>query len=84
MGEAMSELIRRRNSRDRVLKFLQDRGTCTNVELNAVCFRYGARILELRAAGHDIRTGAKSGGVVRYDYLGMRSPVQASLLEGAA
>jgi hypothetical protein len=84
MGEAMTELLRRRNSRDRVLAFLQDRGTCTNVELNAVCFRYGARILELRAAGHDIRTGAKSGGVVRYDYLGMRSPVQASLLEGAA
>jgi hypothetical protein len=75
----MTELLRRRNSRDRVLKFLQDRGTCTNVELNAVCFRYGARLLELRALGYVIETGAKRGGVVAYTYRGLKTAAQLEM-----
>ena len=44
--------------RERILYLLRSRGPvgATNVELNAICFRYGARIFELRKAGFDIKT----------------------------
>jgi helix-turn-helix protein len=44
--------------RERILSLLRSRGPvgATNVELNAICFRYVARIFELRKAGFDIKT----------------------------
>lgn len=38
----------------------------TNVQLNEICFRYGARIHELRRAGHKIDKEHIGGGVFRY------------------
>ena len=53
--------------RDRILARLR-RGPATNAELNDICFRYSARIYELRAAGHDIRWAPVKGkpGLTRY------------------
>jgi Helix-turn-helix domain len=44
--------------RERILSLLRSRGAAgvSNSELNAICFRYGARIFELRKAGHQIET----------------------------
>jgi hypothetical protein len=44
--------------RERILSPLRSCGLAgaTNLELNASCFRYGARIFELRKAGFDIKT----------------------------
>lgn len=41
--------------KERILAALL-RGPATNRELNSIAFRYSARIAELRAEGHDIRT----------------------------
>jgi hypothetical protein len=39
----MTESTRRANSRDQVLALLQAQRIVTNLELNGVCYRYGAR-----------------------------------------
>jgi hypothetical protein len=54
--------------RQRILALLQERGAdgITNSELNRVCFRYGARIRELRRAGHNIRTDNLGDGLFRF------------------
>ena len=39
---------------------------CTSRDLNAICFRYGGRIMELRAMGHDIKTERIEDGLFRY------------------
>jgi len=75
----MSETHRRQSNRDRVLAYLQEHHTVTNVDLNAICFRYGARILELRAEGYDIQTGEKRGGVVWYHYQGVKKSGQMEM-----
>lgn len=38
----------------RILKLLKANGEATNKELNRICFRYAARIHELRKEGHNI------------------------------
>lgn len=67
-----TETVRRESNREKVLKVLQAHRHVTNIQLNEVCFRYGARILELRAQGYDIRTGPNRGGVVTYSYHGFK------------
>jgi hypothetical protein len=42
-------------------------GPATNAELNAICFRYGARIHELRGMGHKIKTVQLKAGVFRFE-----------------
>ncbi|MGH9429259.1 MAG: helix-turn-helix domain-containing protein, partial [Terriglobia bacterium] len=42
-------------ARQRVLEALQG-GSKTSAELNQLCFRYGARIFELRKNGYHIKT----------------------------
>jgi hypothetical protein len=54
----------------RILKLLKAKGSVTNIELNRVCFRYGARLLELRREGHDILTVQEARGKFRYFYRG--------------
>ena len=63
----MSLLEPSRNSRNKtaVLKRLE-RGPATNIELNAICFRYGARIFELRKEGHDIAKTRTAPGLFVY------------------
>ncbi|MGB8590602.1 MAG: helix-turn-helix domain-containing protein, partial [Candidatus Acidiferrales bacterium] len=62
------ERDRRTSGRDRILEFLRARGAggATNVELNAICFRYGARIWELRRQGFVIATERAGGGTFRF------------------
>lgn len=54
--------------RQQILELLAERGTegASNAELNNVCFRYGARIFELRKMGHKIRTVNKGEGMFRF------------------
>ena len=80
MPSLAPELARRTNARDRVLAALLAAGSagCTNVELNGICFRYGARILELRREWVIDKVFA-DGGVYRYILRGRREPVQADL-----
>jgi hypothetical protein len=59
------ELVRRQSNKDRVLARLQQ-GPASNVELNGICFRYGARIFELIRDGHPIRKTHVGDGVWRY------------------
>lgn len=41
---------------ERILQLLEEKESVTNIELNSVCFRYGARLLDLRNQGHDIKS----------------------------
>lgn len=38
----------------------------TNIELNKICFRYGARIFNLRKEGYDIRKQHLTGSIWKY------------------
>lgn len=58
----------------RILKLLQSKGSVTNIQLNGICYRYGARLLELRKEGHDILTIYEKPGVYRYFYRGQAEP----------
>ena len=60
-GKALSQC-------DQILQLLRERGAAgiTNVELNAICFRYGARLWELRREGHSIRTENRGSGVFAF------------------
>lgn len=69
-----------RSQLDRILTLLRERGAAgaTNVELNAICFRYGARLWELRKAGYNIRTESLGDGLYRFTLLS--EPVKATRL----
>lgn len=56
------------SQRSRILTFLRERGAtgATNVELNAIAFRYGGRIHELRRLGYTIDTHRESAGLFRF------------------
>ena len=61
------------NQRERILALLIERGPqgVTNVEFNRdVCFRYGARIFELRRQGYRIETVRFGEGLFRFVYRG--------------
>ncbi len=75
-----TELDRRRSAKERVLDALIEAGPdgLLNTDLNAICYRYGARIKELRDEGHAISEAARvSAGVYRYTYT---APVTAGRL----
>jgi predicted AAA+ superfamily ATPase len=67
--------------REKILEILQERGHegVRNTELNNVCFRYGARIYELRKMGHKIKTVNEARGLFRFVL--ERPSEQLSLLE---
>ena len=56
----------------RVLNLLKANGKATNSELNKICFRYGARIFELRKEGHIIVTNRVKEGLYEFSYQGTR------------
>jgi len=63
------------NHQEQILALLIERGSqgVTNVELNRdVCFRYGARIYELRQQGYLIDTVRFGEGLFRFVYRGKR------------
>jgi hypothetical protein len=70
----VAEGTRRLSAKERVLQMLQAQGEATNIQLNALTFRYGARIFELRKEGFDITTEAKGDGVFRFVYRGRAVP----------
>lgn len=77
----MSEIARRRSAKVLVLEALQRHRTRTNLQLNEICFRYGARIHELRKEGHGIERYALRRGVYEYRYLGFNpEPLDGSQL----
>ena len=41
-------------------------GVVTNIELNEICFRYAARISELKKEGHDIQKRRVKGSVFEW------------------
>jgi hypothetical protein len=75
----MTESSRRENSESKVLALFQAQQIATNIELNQICYRYGARIHALRAKGYDIVTGEKRGGVVVYRFNGLKQTGQQEL-----
>lgn len=52
----------------RILSLFRAKGTVTNRELNEICFRYAARIHEMRANGHPITTKQIKPGLYHYTY----------------
>jgi hypothetical protein len=54
----------------RILKLLKTNGSATNRELNRICFRYSARIAELRQEKHRIVTERQKDGLFTYKYMG--------------
>jgi hypothetical protein len=76
----MSEQSRRANNTTRALELLQRKRRVTNAELLAIAgFRFGARLKELRDGGHDIVTEERAGGLVFYEYRGMKHAGQIEL-----
>lgn len=55
---------RRISARERILRLLRARGSAgaTNLELNSISFRYGARLWELRRRGFVIESRNDGGG----------------------
>ena len=70
----MTETRRRKSAKHRVLAALQDQRSLTNEQLNDICYRYGARIFELRQEGHQIDRTFSSRGRVVYEYRGVTLP----------
>ena len=58
------------NRRAQILELLKELGELTSRELNVICYRYSARIFELRQDGHDIQTQRIKAGLYRYIYHG--------------
>ena len=53
----------------KILKLLKEKGSATNVELNKICYRFSARIHELRQEGYNIISVHEKGSIWRF-YLG--------------
>lgn len=54
------------NQTARILRLLKDRRFVTNIDLNKICFRYGARLHDLRKEGYQIQREYERPGVHRY------------------
>jgi hypothetical protein len=67
----MKEKVRRKNAKERILEQFQYAITLTNVQLNEICYRYGARIHELRKEGHLIKKVRVDKGLFAYRYEGI-------------
>ena len=67
--ELEAEAARLDDAKSRILTRLRA-GPATNVELNAICFRYGARIFELKRAGYAIEKALVEKGVWVYTLRG--------------
>jgi hypothetical protein len=54
----------------RILRLLKQEKRATNRQLNSICFRYGARIHELRNEGHIIVTNRLHDNLYEFVYQG--------------
>jgi hypothetical protein len=68
--------------REKVLLALEKSGSAgaTNFELNGICFRYGARIKDLRDEGHNIIT-VKGKKKSEWRFILSQEPKQLELLK---
>lgn len=75
----MSE--KREGQQLKILKLLHQRGAqgVTNIELNNLCLRYGARLFDLRKHW-DIVTKQESEGVFRFTLKGKKQAEQLRLI----
>lgn len=64
------------NHETKILKALKRKKKVLNRELNGICFRYGARIADLRARGYIIETTREGLGL--YSYRLIREPKKYS------
>lgn len=56
----------------KVLRLLKEKRAVSNIELNKICFRYAARVHELRHEGHIIVSVNEGYGLWTYHYMGLR------------
>lgn len=56
----------------KVLRLLKDKRVASNTELNKICFRYSARIHELRREGYIIVTTSLGDGLYHFHFMGHR------------
>lgn len=56
----------------KILRLLKEKGVIRNTDLNKICFRYSARIHELRREGHIIVSTPLGFGLWSYHYMGER------------
>ena len=70
------------NQREKILQLLEDRQEAgvTNIELNEIAFRYGARLAELRKEGYRIRSQHIKGAIWRFTLLDLGLPLFETLL----
>ena len=68
-----AESLRRQSAKARILAYLEQHGSATNTQLNAISFRYGGRLMELRQVGYIITSEPQGGGVWRYRLIGMKA-----------
>ena len=72
MNDQLSLFVKPKLSRQqsRILARLRQ-GPATSVDLNAICYRFGGRICELRELGYDIETlPIKGQSIKRYELKG--------------
>lgn len=68
----------------RILKLLKTNGSATNRELNRICFRYGARIHDLRREGWEITSVREKDGLWRFVLKGHRDDAKDATQANAA
>lgn len=56
----------------KMLRLFKEKRIVSNKELNAICFRYAARIHELRREGHIIITNHVKDSLYHFHYMGER------------
>jgi hypothetical protein len=56
----------------RILRLLKEQGEASNGQLNKICFRYSARLKDLRNEGHHILSVREKNGLWRFVYKGHR------------
>jgi hypothetical protein len=62
----MDSALRTDPQRKQILKLLKTRPYVTNVDLNRICYRYSARIHELKKEGWNIKREYWKPGVHKY------------------
>lgn len=62
----MTTMEKKVSQTTKILRLLKSKRTVTNVELNRICFRYTARIHELRKDGYNIQRQYEKPGVFKY------------------
>jgi hypothetical protein len=71
MSESLSQTAK-------ILRLLKTNGEATNVQLNKICYRYSARISDLRQEGWVIVSVKEKNGLWRFIYRGHRDDEAAA------